>query len=199
MFGFSRCGHHGRRFARGDHPHSGVAGSHHEMPEGARGPGRGGMGRRGRRVFDHGDLRYVILRLIAEKPRYGYDIIKAIEEMVAGAYSPSPGVIYPTLTLLEELGYASLGLDEGGKKLYTITPEGTAYLDANRVTVDMIFARIEDTRSAQADGQAPQLVRAMENVKLALRLRLARGPLSDEQLRAVAAALDAAALGIEQA
>jgi DNA-binding PadR family transcriptional regulator len=64
----------------------------------------GGHGRSGlRRFFAHGDLRLVILRLIAEKPRHGYEIIKAIEERVAGAYSPSPGVIYPTLTLLEEL------------------------------------------------------------------------------------------------
>jgi len=69
------------------------------------GPGRGRGGWRGGRVFDQGDLKYVILQLLAEKPRHGYEIIKAIEEQVAGAYSPSPGVIYPTLTLLEELGY----------------------------------------------------------------------------------------------
>ena len=63
--------------------------------------GRSGLGR----FFAHGDLRLVILHLIAEKPRHGYEIIKAIEEQVGGAYSPSPGVIYPTLTLLEEIGY----------------------------------------------------------------------------------------------
>src|SRR5580704_15477146 len=75
--------------------------------------GRGrGMGhmrvRREGRVFDQGDLRFVILKLISEAPRHGYEIIKAIEDKVAGAYSPSPGVIYPTLTLLEELGYVTV-------------------------------------------------------------------------------------------
>jgi len=64
--------------------------------------------RRAERVFDQGDLRFVILKLISQAPSHGYEIIKAIEEKVGGAYSPSPGVIYPTLTLLEELGYVTV-------------------------------------------------------------------------------------------
>ena len=74
-------------------------------------------------MLEHGDLRFVILDLIAEKPRHGYEIIKAIEDKVSGAYSPSPGVVYPTLTMLEELGYASV-VEEDGKQLHTLTPAG---------------------------------------------------------------------------
>src|ERR687883_295107 len=103
-------GNHDRRFARGEH---GEDGPRLGYRWNKRGGGRFGLGR----FFAHGDLRLVILHLIAEKPRHGYEIIKAIEERVAGAYSPSPGVIYPGLTLLEELGYVTVST-EGGKKLH---------------------------------------------------------------------------------
>src|ERR1700684_3168633 len=82
--------------------------------------GRHGFGRHGRpdRVFEQGDLRLVLLKLIADKPRHGYELIKAVEEAVGGAYAPSPGVVYPTLTLLEDMGYATVQAEaEGGKKL----------------------------------------------------------------------------------
>src|SRR5689334_2417059 len=94
---------------------------------------RGGRGGRLPRVFDQGDLRYVLLQLISEKPSHGYDLIKAIEEKFGGMYSPSPGIVYPNLSLLEELGYLrSEAAPEGTRKLYTITEEGTNYLTANR-------------------------------------------------------------------
>lgn len=181
---------HGHRFARPDRPEDGPRlGRHH------RGGGRSGLGR----FFAHGDLRLVILALIAEKPRHGYEIIKAIEERVGGAYSPSPGVIYPTLTLLEELGHVTVGASaEGGRKLHEITGQGRAFLEANRPTLDALLARMDEAGRARGDGPAPQVVRAMENLRLALRLRLARGPLSPEQADAVAAALDAAATGVER-
>src|SRR5882672_2066003 len=160
-----------RRHARDEFGFGGrhMGGRHH---------GRGGW--RGGRVFDHGDLRLVILQLIAEKPRYGYEIIKAIEDKVAGAYSPSPGVVYPTLTMLEELGFATVASSEGGKKLYAITPDGTANLAANKPLVDAIFERMAEAGEAHGGGRAPQILRAIENLKLALRLRLSRGPLSEE-------------------
>jgi len=154
-------------------------------------------GRRGR-VFDHGDLRLVILQLIAEKPRHGYELIKAIEEKLAGAYSPSPGVVYPTLTMLEELGHATVAASEGGKKLYTITAEGTAFLAANKAAVDAVFARIAETSAAHGSGQSPQIIRAIENFKLALRLRLSRGALSEEQIRTIVTAIDHAAGEVER-
>lgn len=159
------------------------------------GGGRSGLGR----FFAHGDLRLVILNLITEKPRHGYEIIKAIEERVGGTYSPSPGVIYPTLTLLEELGYVTVsGGSEGGRKLHEVTDQGRAFLDANRPTLDALLARMDEAGRAQGDGPAPQILRAMENLKLALRMRMARGPLTTEQADAVAAALDAAATSVER-
>ena len=94
--------------------------------------GREWGGRFRGRFFDTGDLRFVILRLIAEKPSYGYEIIKQIEERLGGAYAPSPGVVYPTLTLLEELGYVTVTVGDGTKKLHTITSEGQAALEEIR-------------------------------------------------------------------
>ena len=161
--------------------------------------GRHGFGGRGKiaRIFDHGDLRYVILQMIAEKPRHGYEVIKAIEEKLAGAYTPSPGVVYPTLTLLEETGYATVAEAEGNKKLYAITEAGQAIHAENRSIISAIFDRISETHAAHGGGPAPQILRAMENLKVAIRLRLSQGPLNDEQTRAIAAAIDGAAQTIE--
>ena len=169
-------GHFGRGFM-GGHP------GHH-------GPG----GRRGR-MFDQGDLRLVILHLTSEKPRYGYDIIKAIEERLSGLYSPSPGVVYPTLTFLEETGLVEAQTADG-KKLYAITEEGRAHLEANKAAVDALLERMSSAGAAYGGG-APQVLRAIENFKIALRIRLSRGQLSDEQIKALAAELDGAAARIE--
>jgi DNA-binding PadR family transcriptional regulator len=194
--------HHGcqhgqgeRRFARGP----AGDGGHHEHGHGfgrLHGRMRGGGGRSGR-LFDHGELRLVVLALVAEQPRHGYELIKEIEDRVAGTYSPSPGVIYPTLTMLEELGHATVA-ESGGKKLYAITPEGTAWLAANQPAVDAALARMQAVKAANSGGPLPEVMRATENLKLALRLRLARGPLTEAQVRAIAAALDAAATAIER-
>ncbi len=86
------------------------------------------------RMLASGDLRLVTLYLIEQQPRHGYDLIKAIEEKSAGFYSPSPGIVYPALTFLEEAGYVT-SATEGNKKLYTITDEGRAHLDANREAI----------------------------------------------------------------
>lgn len=190
MFGFHRYPHRGERFARGE-PMHGPGFGHGRR---GHGHGRGGLGR----FFAHGDLRLVILHLIAEKPRHGYELIKAIEERVGGAYSPSPGVIYPTLTLLEELGYVTTSAEAGGKKQHAITTEGQSFLDANHATLDALLARMDEADRLHGAGPAPQIMRAMENLKLALRMRMARGPLSEDQANAVAAALDAAATSVER-
>ena len=163
------------------------------------GPGQHGRSRRGLgRFFAHGDLRLLVLHLIAERPRHGYEIIKAIEDQVGGAYSPSPGVIYPTLTLLEELGHVTVSAGDGAKKLHTITAEGRSYLDAYRPAVDALLARMAEASRVHGGGLPPQILRAMENLRLALRLRLARGPLSEDQINAVAAVIDSAATGVER-
>lgn len=199
--------HHGfhhkrsKRFARGELRHHDDRHSDHHSGRGRHGRGdwsANSTDRELRRFFAHGDLRLVILRLIADKPRHGYEIIKEIEERVAGAYSPSPGVIYPTLTLLEELGYVAVSPGEGARKLHEITEAGRAFLTANAAAVETVFLRMEEANAARGGGPAPQIVRAMENLKLALRLRLGRGPLTDDQVIAVTAALDSAAVTVER-
>jgi DNA-binding PadR family transcriptional regulator len=107
--------------------------------------GPGGMGAddilRAKRIMAQGDLRLIALALIAEQPRHGYEIIKLFEEKTGDWYSPSPGMVYPTLTYLEEAGHVTAST-EGSKKLYTITGEGRAYLEANRDVVDAVLDRL---------------------------------------------------------
>ncbi|MBC7495579.1 MAG: PadR family transcriptional regulator [Sphingomonadaceae bacterium] len=160
--------------------------------------GHSGFGgpRGGGRMFQHGDLRLLILALIAEAPRHGYELIREIESRVGGAYAPSPGVVYPTLTMLEELGFATSATTEGSKRQYTITPEGTAHLATNQATVDAIFARIDEAGSGPDTG--PRLLRAMANLRFALKLRLGRGSVDDTAATRIAAILDAAAADIER-
>src|SRR5882762_9677500 len=107
---------------------------------GRHGEGGGEMMRAGR-MLAQGDLRLIALALIAEQPRHGYEIIKLLEDKTAGWYSPSPGIVYPTLTFLEEAGYVTAQVD-GAKKLYTITEEGRAYLEENRDFVDAVLERM---------------------------------------------------------
>src|SRR5580698_78456 len=151
----------------------------------------------GGRLFDNGELRFVILQLIAERPSYGYEIIKAIGERLSGIYAPSPGVVYPTLTMLEEEGFATVSATDGAKKLYAITEAGQEELKAHKALVDAIFARIEKVGTAFGRGRSPQIMRAMHNFKLALKLRFAQGELTKEQITRVAEIIDAAAKGIE--
>jgi len=152
----------------------------------------------GGRMFDQGDLRLVVLSLIAEQPRHGYELIKEIEARSGGSYAPSPGVIYPLLTMLEEMGFARMEASEGAKKLYAITTEGEAELAENRAAAEHLTARMTAVRESTSSGRAPQIVRAVENLRTALRLRMERGPLNETQIQAVAAALDAAAQAIER-
>jgi len=164
--------------------------------------GRGGRRHGGRhgagRMFDHGNLRYAVLGLIAEKPRLGYEVIKAIEESCGGAYSPSPGVIYPTLTMLEELGYVAMQEEDGGKKRYAITADGSAHLAGNRPMVDQVRAQMEEARRASNAAAVPEIQRAMQNLHSALALRTRRGTLDIDEVRRITALLDRTATEIEQ-
>ena len=187
-------GHHHHRGMR--HPWA----PHHGM--GARGFGGRGFGGdrergRGGRPFEQGDLKWVLLALVNEAPRHGYELMKAIEERLGGGYSPSPGVVYPTLTLLEEMGYATV-TEEGGRKRYAATDEGRAALDENRPAVDALFARMDEVKSRSV-GAAPQVARAMENLRTALRMKLQAGALDAATEKAVADALDQAASKIADA
>ncbi len=190
--GFGHCGHHERHFGR----HGGFEGfwgRHH-----GRGFGGFGPGADRERLFDSGELRLVILQLVAEKPSYGYEIIKAIEERLSGGYAPSPGVVYPTLTLLEEEGFATVTSTEGNKKLYTVTEQGLEYLKTNEPVIKAIFGRIEQAGKVFGRGRSPQIMRAIMNLKFALKMRAGQGNLSAEQIRKVCDAIDAAARTISE-
>ena len=104
------------------------------------------------RMLASGDLRLVALYLIEQQPRHGYDLIKAIEEKSAGFYSPSPGIVYPALTFLEEAGYVTSAA-EGNKKLYTITDEGRAHLDANREAIRATLDFLEKAGEKMKQGR----------------------------------------------
>ncbi|HEV8356249.1 MAG TPA: helix-turn-helix transcriptional regulator [Gemmatimonadales bacterium] len=120
-----------------------------------------GRHRRGPRtqMFESGEVKFVILRLLKEKPRHGYEVIKALEEKLAGTYSASAGTVYPTLQLLEDQGYVRV-IEENGKKVYHITPEGEQFLEANRTTIDDIFDRVRDTVRDFAGGAMGELHQA---------------------------------------
>lgn len=156
----------------------------------------GGGGHRSGRVFEQGDLRLVILKLVADQPRHGYEIIKAIEDALGGAYSPSPGVVYPTLTFLEETGLALIEPSPDAKKRYAITEEGRAYLEKNAPAVEAALARAETVGGDRAGMM--RVRRAMANLKTALRLRAVQGPISDPQIDAIVAAIDQAAAAVER-
>jgi len=154
---------------------------------GRHGMGGGDMIRAGR-MLAQGDLRLIALALIAEQPRHGYEIIKVLEDKTAGWYSPSPGIVYPTLTYLEEAGYVTAQA-EGAKKLYTITDTGRAHLDENRDFVDAVLERFASIgekvtrmrrRLGSGEGEddrgpsMPPLVRAaLENLREVAGRRLA--------------------------
>ncbi|SHF29753.1 DNA-binding transcriptional regulator, PadR family [Kaistia soli DSM 19436] len=176
----------------------------HGGPFGGRGPmgGRGGDGFRMGRMVADGDLRLIVLSLLEKQPRHGYDIIKAIEELTSGSYSPSPGVIYPTLTFLEEGGHVS-SVSETNKKVYSITDAGLAHLTANRAGVNAVldhlarigrrlaearawFDREEDDRRGQPrdrdiEGVVPELNDARRMLKAAIAAAI--GAPEDEQRR----------------
>jgi DNA-binding PadR family transcriptional regulator len=108
-------------------------------------PGGAGFGRGGFRIgrkLGSDDLQLVILALLAEQPRHGYELIKVLEERSGGFYSPSPGMVYPALTYLEEIGHATVAA-EGAKKLYSVTAEGRAYLEQHRALVDGVLSELE--------------------------------------------------------
>ncbi|MBA3811399.1 MAG: PadR family transcriptional regulator [Caulobacteraceae bacterium] len=185
--------------ASAGHGKSASSSRHESSRHGSRGHDHGSHSySRRERIFEQGDLRHVILKLIADKPSHGYELIKDIEERLGGAYSPSPGVVYPTLTLLEDLGWVTMAQTQTAKKAYTITEEGLAALEREKAAIETIFARMGRVADRAGVGPAPQIVRAMENLKLALRLRLERGKPSDEAIAVIAAALDAAALAVEK-
>ena len=150
------------------------------------------------RLFGQGDLRLVVLELLQEQPRHGYEVIKAIEERVGGDYSPSPGVIYPTLTLLAELGHAQITAQEGDRKQYAITQAGAEFLAGQQAALAAINERLDRAGRSGHAMRAPEVQRALQNFRMALHLRMAKGALDTTQIRAITEAIDAAAKAIER-
>ena len=179
--------------ARGRWGWSGLDGFGGEFfgPRGRR-PGRVG------RVFEQGDLKYVILRLLEEKPRHGYEVIKELEDRFAGAYSPSPGTVYPTLTMLEDIGYASASTDEGGRKVYSITDAGRAYLAEHSQTVDGIFERIARFVEGFFDEPMMDVNHAFRRLGRAAYSQASRNVADGDRLRRIREILNRASAEIEQ-
>jgi DNA-binding PadR family transcriptional regulator len=134
----------------------------------------------------------VLLSLIAEQPRYGYDLIRLISDATGGVYRPSPGVVYPTLTMLEDLGHVRTEQDAEQRRLLAITPAGQSFLDAHAVSLAQLKQRMPGGRSPQVAAQIDAVRAAMEQLKRALRATLSSGPVDAQQLGKIVAAIDAA-------
>ena len=182
-----------RRSRHGWGGHMGRHAEHAERPaERHARRGRGGFGR----FFGHGDLRVVILAMLEEQPRHGYELMKELEERTGGAYRPSPGVVYPTLALLEDEGLIRPSGGETGRKLFEITDAGKAELDKNRTEVEGLFAQMEQAAQHAGPGR-PRIGRAMMNLGMALKNRMSR-PITAEELDRIVNMIDDTASAIEK-
>jgi DNA-binding PadR family transcriptional regulator len=161
----------------------------------------GGSARGGRRrtqMFESGEMKFVILRLLKEKPRHGYEVIKALEEKLAGYYTPSAGTVYPTLQLLEDEGYVRV-VETDGKKVYHVTPEGERYLEEHRDLLDEIIDRVRETVRDFAGGGIGEVQTAFARLAgTTFKRAWRRGP-DDPALKRVAEILRKAADEVEQA
>lgn len=155
--------------------------------------GRGGRGR----MFASGQLRLVLLKLIADEPRHGYQLIKAIEELTGGSYAPSPGVIYPTLSLLVDEGLIVESEGEGSRKSFAITEPGRVELADKQAEVERILARLAEHGEGQRRGPPPQVARALGNLMMVLR-QIRHDEPSAEKHNAIVDILDEAAKRIER-
>lgn len=164
---------------------------------GPRGGGRGG-GRRGGRMFGSGELRLLLLHLVAEQPRHGYDLIRAIGELAGGEYAPSPGVVYPTLSLLVDEGMIAEETGEGPRKAFAVTDSGRAELHGKDAELDAILTRLKALGEQRDRAESPPVRRAMGNLHAAVRNRVMAEGFDTETAHAIADILDDAARRIER-
>ncbi|WP_286808772.1 PadR family transcriptional regulator [Leclercia sp. UBA2479] len=156
-----------------------------------------GGGRR-QRFFGHGELRLVILDILTRNASHGYELIKAIESLTQGNYTPSPGVIYPTLDFLQDQQFITITEEENGRKKLAITVAGQLWLDENLEQLEQIQTRIKARCVGAQLRKNPQMKRALDNFKAVLDLRVNQAPLSDAQLKQIIGVIDRAALEISQ-
>lgn len=158
----------------------------------------GRRGRRARRMFEGGELRLVLLKLIADEPRHGYDLIRAIEELTGGEYAPSPGVVYPTLTLLQDMGLIEEAAGEGPRKPFQVTDEGRAHLAEREEEIEALFERLAELKPREWPKGGSPVWRAMRNLGVAIRSRLAHGDVSEDTVHELAALIDEFAQRVER-
>lgn len=157
---------------------------------------RGPRGRRG--MFKPGELRLVLLKLIADQPRHGYDLIQSIEEMTHGAYAPSPGVVYPTLTMLQDMGLIEERATEGTRKAFAATAEGIAHLEERREEVEALIGRLTEHGERERRAGGAPISRAVGNLLSALWHRVQRDGVDEDTLHQIAEILDEAARKVER-
>jgi DNA-binding PadR family transcriptional regulator len=162
------------------------------------GHGHGRRGGRRGRMFESGELRLVLLKLIADQPRHGYDLIRAIEELTHGSYAPSPGVIYPTLTMLQDMGLIQEAGADGNRKAFAVTAEGEAHLAERAEEVEALFARLNGAGEGKRRAGGRPIQRAVGNLLSALWHRVTAEDMGEDRLHEVAAILDEAAQRIER-
>ena len=149
-------------------------------------------------MFDGGELRLVLLKLIADEPRHGYELIKAIEELTGGAYAPSPGVVYPTLTLLDEMELIAQQASEGARKRFAATEAGQAHLAEQADAVAALMGRLEAIGAHRSRDDGAPVRRSMMNLRLAVQNRVGRGEIATDTLHDIAALIDEVAQKIER-
>lgn len=196
-------GHH-----RGLHGHDRFAfpggfGRGHGDPfgeDGPRGGGRGGRGGGGgrRRLFDNETLRLILLKLIADEPRHGYELIRAIEALSGEAYAPSPGVVYPTLTLLSEMDLIAEEPSEGSRKRFAITDAGRAQIAERKAALDLALERLASMAQKAERVDGGPVRRAMHNLRFAIQQRLEKEGADNQTMFDVAALIDEAVAKIER-
>lgn len=150
------------------------------------------------RLFEPGHMKLLVLFLIEQAPRYGYEIIKGIGELVGGGYSPSTGTIYPTLSYLEDMEFVGIEKSDSDRKQYKITVAGINHLKGQKEHLEHILGRLETRREIQNNDQYLDIYRAMENLKTSLRLKLKNSALTEETIHQIAKSIDQAAVCISR-
>ncbi|WP_428333461.1 PadR family transcriptional regulator [Novosphingobium sp.] len=199
---FMRAGGRGGPFGR----HGGDFGDEGRGPGHGRGGFGGGFGGdgfgrgrgRGARMFGQGELRLLLLSLLAGENRHGYDLIKAVEDLTGGAYAPSPGVVYPTLSLLVDEGLIAETPGEGARKAFAATDAGRAEAESRSEEIATIIERLKALADATSRESSPPVMRAMANLKLALRGRVYATGFDESVAHQIADVLDEAARKIER-
>ena len=174
---------------------------HHHFRPGRHGPEAAFGGERGgrrRRLFESGEFRLVLLKLIEEQPRHGYDLIREMEARTGGAYAPSPGVVYPTTTLLLDMGLIEEAGGETGRKLFAITEAGRTHLAERQAELDGALARLQAVAEVRERTDAAPVLRAMQNLKAAVQIRLSQDGVEKDVILGVADLIDEAARRIER-